>query len=133
MIDFARYLSTSYVQGSRGPDSFDCWGLVREILATHYGVPEGDIPSFGHVPDRKAELTKCKEQIQHKFTKGDSVPGSIACHVRRGILFHVGVVVSVDNVTMVLHTSNKYGPALDSLKKFSSMNSAEYFTHAAIC
>lgn len=106
--------------------------MVREVLAEHFGVPGQDIPAFGHVPDRKAELTKCKAQIEHHFIKGDPKPGAIACHVRRGILFHVGVVVEFNGDLAVLHTRNRLGPAVDSLAKFNRLNVTEYFTHNAI-
>jgi len=123
------YLMTSYKQGARGPHQFDCWGLVRDILLNHYHVPDDHIPAFGHVPDRKEELTKCKAQIEHYFRKVSPVEGAIACHVRRGILFHVGVVVPFNGGLAVLHTSNKWGPSIDSLTKFNKLNAAEYYQH----
>lgn len=129
MINVQRYLRTTYQQGARGPDQYDCWGLVREVLAEHFNVPGEHIPAFGHVPDRKAELTKCKDQIQHHFIKGNPQPGAIACHVRRGILFHVGVVIAFNDGLAVLHTRNRLGPAVDSLSKFNLLNVTEYYSH----
>lgn len=38
------YMGKPWVKGASGPDSFDCWGLVRYVQRQHYGI------SLEHVP-----------------------------------------------------------------------------------
>ena len=33
-----------WVAGGRGPDAFDCWGLVRWCWGRHFGIEVPEIP-----------------------------------------------------------------------------------------
>ncbi len=37
-----QYIGRKWVAFGRGPKAYDCWGLVMEILAVHYGIIIGD-------------------------------------------------------------------------------------------
>jgi cell wall-associated NlpC family hydrolase len=34
----ARYIGAPYVAGAAGPAAFDCWGLVRAVVALRHGI-----------------------------------------------------------------------------------------------
>ena len=33
-----RYVGKPWVSGGRGPDEFDCWGLVKYVMANEYDI-----------------------------------------------------------------------------------------------
>lgn len=47
--DINRYIGLSWAAGARGPDAFDCWGLLREVQARQFGKSIPDMPEFGAV------------------------------------------------------------------------------------
>lgn len=38
-----RYVGKPHEMGARGPDAFDCWGLIVEVLAQEFGI---SVPSL---------------------------------------------------------------------------------------
>lgn len=107
---FDDYLSIPYVDGGRDGCGLDCWGLVRDVLHAHFGVPL--LASFGHVsPDDKPGMTGGYHQVVNGFVPGACVPGAVACGFRGDCLVHVGVVVNNGRL-QVLHTSRKSGPGM---------------------
>lgn len=111
------YLAVPYRDGGRDCAGFDCWGLVRHVLHSHYGLPW--LESFGHVsPDDKQHLTDSYQQVVPAFVPGACVPGAVACGFRGACLIHVGVVVNSGGQPMVLHTSRRHGPTLQSPRAF---------------
>ncbi len=46
---WARYVGLPFEDGGRGPESFDCWGLVRQVYAFELGI---DLPSYGEISAR---------------------------------------------------------------------------------
>jgi cell wall-associated NlpC family hydrolase len=47
--DINRYIGLHWVAGARGPESFDCWGLLRHVQDAHFGIEIPDVPAFGAV------------------------------------------------------------------------------------
>ncbi len=47
------YFGKPYVPGAEGPDSYDCWGLVRAVQRAQFGI---DIPALGQEIDRESAL-----------------------------------------------------------------------------
>lgn len=121
------YLFTRYENHGRGPDAFDCWGLVRDALYNHFDVPL--LESYGLVhPDNKHEMTKSyRGEVRH-FLPGKAQSGAVAACFRGCQLIHVGLCVSPFKV---LHTSRKYGPSLDALRVFSrQFTRVEFYIYA---
>lgn len=42
-----QYIGLPWVAGGRGPDAFDCWGLLRYLQREHFGRGLPEIPEFG--------------------------------------------------------------------------------------
>lgn len=47
--DINHYVGLQWAAGARGPDAFDCWGLLRHVQAEHFGKVIPDVPEFGAV------------------------------------------------------------------------------------
>ena len=98
------YLSASYEDGARGPDKYDCWGLVREVRHLHCG--KHLLPSWGHVRNtmpreftraytlESATMEPCRPEI-----------GAIAAVFRGRLVSHVGVVVEIEGRLAILDIS----------------------------
>lgn len=47
MIWWSAWVGAPFADGGRGPAAFDCWGLVRDVLAARAGIA---LPVYGEVP-----------------------------------------------------------------------------------
>ena len=99
-----RYVGLPWMSGARGPDAFDCWGLLAWVEREHYGIalPERSI-------DPEAMLSVYRAQIDSRRWRVVSRP-SDGCGVllRGGDRPHVGVYLSNDGGG-VLHASEGVG------------------------
>lgn len=122
------YMNCPYVDGGRGPDVFDCWGLVRDVYHRRFGLPL--LKSFGQVsPDDKDTLTQAFYDVVPDFTPGPPALGTVAGGFRGGNLIHVGVVVDNNGRLEVLHTGRKHGPTLTRVAAFSALFSNVVYYH----
>jgi len=114
------YMSAVYEDGGRGPNAFDCWGLVRDVLHKYFDVPE--LLSYGCVcPDDKRSMNAGYKVVKTGFKACCAVPGAVACGYRSGCLVHVGVVVETASGLRVLHASRASGVSLVSLREFERL------------
>lgn len=115
-----RYLRTRYVPGGRGPDEFDCWGLVRDARQQLFGLPL--LPSYGAItPDDKAGLTRaCTDTVLQYLEPCKPARAAIATAWRARLCVHVGLVVQADGRLWVLETDTPGGPCLTPLRLFEN-------------
>ncbi len=116
MID--HYLNSHYQRHGRGPDAFDCWGLVRDARVRLFNKPM--LPSFGSVsPQDKRALTKSARQTisSHLCPCGPGA-GAIVTGWCGRLCVHVGIMVELDGRLWVLETEETIGPALVPLRTF---------------
>lgn len=120
------YMACPYVAYARGPESYDCWGLVRQVLSDRFGVPV--LASFGQIdPDDKAGMTQGFKEVVRAFELAAPQPGSVAACFHGEWLVHVGVCVEDAGALKVLHTSRRFGPSLDSVRVFQRLSSRVVF------
>lgn len=115
------YLQSRYVKGARGPDEFDCYGLVRAARTEIF--KRGILPACdGVAPSDKRRLTQsCLDVIDTcSLAEVDRRPGAIATGWRGSLCVHVGLVVEVDSRLMVLETDEPTGPCLTPPRRFES-------------
>jgi len=102
-----------YADGGRGPDVFDCWGLVRAIYREHLGV---DLPSYGEI--RAADLRAVARAMgagkDAEIWAPAKAPREFDVVIMRDgrggrRVVHVGVMV---DATRVLHTTKTTGGAV---------------------
>ena len=100
-----KYLNATYEDGARGPDRYDCWGLVRAVRHELLGLPL--LPSFGAVRNTMpAAFTRAYEEQAALMEECQPEPGAIAAVFRGRIVIHVAVVIEVDGGLAVLEIRN---------------------------
>lgn len=85
-------LGISFERGARGPDSFDCYGLAREMFR-RAGVTVPDFTSPGTM-ERAAELIASQSERWRKVPYGTL--NSLVTFRVEGIGSHVGYVIAPD-------------------------------------
>lgn len=101
----SKYLSATYEDGARGPDRYDCWGLVRAVRHELLGLPL--LPSFGAVRNTMpAAFTRAYEEQAALMEECQPEPGAIAAVFRGRIVIHVAVIIEVDGALAVLEIRN---------------------------
>lgn len=126
-----QYLGRPWVNGATGPDSFDCWGMLRYVQKHHFSL---DVPIWSVDAD---DVLKVVRAIQtnpelNNWTKvsepleGDSVLLAHAHHPH-----HVGVWLNVDGGG-VLHCIKGRGVIFNSLHslKISGWGRVEFYRYA---
>lgn len=114
-----QYLACDYEDGARGPDRWDCWGLVRHVIHGHLGGRL--LPSWGHVRNtmprtftrayrvESAALEECKPEV-----------GAIAAVFTGSLMTHVGVCIDVDGRLVVLEMNPKTGVRWRPVRDFEA-------------
>lgn len=92
------YLSLPYKKGSDGPDSFDCWGLVRDVCKRHIDC-EMPLLNIGRDDNQEAisEAVKGWEKIYPPYKEYDVL-------TMKGIGGrHIGICVEANGGLFLLH------------------------------
>lgn len=102
MVNVSSLIGLPFEYGGRGPDKFDCFGLLMHILKENHGQ---DIPDFRSTSDRAV--------IQSSFATGLPMWEKTEQGANTPVLFRVGKYVShcgymIDSMRMV-HTWEKSG------------------------
>ena len=114
-----KYLFTRYKKYGRGPDEFDCWGIVRTARAELFG--KDLLPSYAEIdPQDKRALTEACEEVRvdHVFSESVATPGAIATAWRARICVHVGLVIEADDRLWILESDEETGPCLTRIDQF---------------
>ena len=104
-MNVAEYIGLPYQEGARGPDAFDCWGLVRHVLAREFHV---ELPSYDYGPTA-LERQQTINHLRPQYQPTKSTPGAIALMSIAGRP-HVGVCVDAEHV---LHAREGTGSVLE--------------------
>lgn len=114
-----RYLSCDYEDGARGPDKFDCWGMVRDVLHKHLGGRL--MPSWGEVRNTMPRaFTKAYMAEAGSMVECTACPGAIAAVFRGALMLHVGIVFDIEGRLHVLETNERSGPRIRLVKDFEA-------------
>jgi len=112
-----KYLSCRYEDGARGPEMFDCWGLVREARHVHLG--KRLLPSWGHVRNTDPrEFTRAYRAEAVHMEACHAEHGAIAAVMHGHICAHVALVVYTGGRLKVLEINPKRGPRCIPLAKW---------------
>lgn len=114
-----QYLTCEYEDGARGPDKFDCWGLVRHVLHSHLGGRL--MPSWGHVRNTMPRLfTRAYKAEAADMVECGPCVGAIAAVFRGALMIHVGIVIEVEGRLRVLEINESTGVRMKLVKDFES-------------
>lgn len=105
---WAKYIGVPFADGGRGPDSYDCWGLVRASYCDVLGVT---LPSYGEISSR--DLVRIARSIRDATAESwavfDTPEPMDVCLMRSGrggrSAVHVGVMVDRRRVMHVEEAS----------------------------
>lgn len=97
MTHFAnKYIGLPWVAGGQGPDSFDCWGFVRWVLAHEYGH---DVPPVNINPNNLRDvLTAFKQDFAFQSFNEVKSPkdGDVVLMRQAKNPVHCGVWIDID-------------------------------------
>ncbi|MEM5449849.1 NlpC/P60 family protein [Paraburkholderia guartelaensis] len=110
------YINRPWVGGGRGPDSFDCWGLLAWVQREHFGI---------HLPERVTDPAGMRAIYHDELESGRwrIVPRPVhGCGVllRSGDRPHVGVYLQIDGGG-VLHAMEGVGVIYTSRHQLTVM------------
>lgn len=104
-----KYLSCAYRDGGRGPDEYDCWGLVRE--ARHKDLGFALLPSYGALRNTDPrEFTKAYSAESSTMLPCAAEHGAIAAVMVGRICVHVALVFDSAEGLQILEINPKRGP-----------------------
>lgn len=113
----AGYLNSTYEGSGRGPDKYDCWGLVREARNVHMGLRL--LPIFGDVHhDNPREVTRAYLDEARNMVSCEPESGAIAAVMRGIVCIHVALLVEYEGRLMVLETEPDSGPRFIPLDRW---------------
>ena len=104
-----------YRAGGQGPDAFDCWGLVRWVMARQFGRELPAIPV--DAADLRTVLTVFRDHPERRRWRPVSAPIDGDCVLMRQSRHpvHVGVWLNVDEGG-VLHAVSGNGVVFQRLR-----------------
>lgn len=116
----AHYLATAYRRYGRGPDAYDCWGMVRDARVRMFGKPL--LASYGEIggQDARGMTEAVNATIKAHLKPCAPVPGAMAMGWRGRLCVHVGIVVEADGRKWVLETNDSTGPVITRLRDFEA-------------
>lgn len=104
-----KYLSCTYEDGARGPEVFDCWGLVRHVR--HYELGKRLLASYGTLRNTAPrEFTKAYRDESAEMEHCGPEHGAIAAVLVGKICTHVAVVLGTPTGLFVLEINPVRGP-----------------------
>lgn len=130
-----QYIGKPWVSGARGPDEFDCWGLVWWVYKQHYGLQLPLFPGFNDVPATPLQVSGIiGETLRDPELPWDRVlVPTCGCAVAMGIgkrFHHVGVWLDLDG-GLILHAARKRNVVAQSLSAVQhlGMSNIAFFQH----
>lgn len=110
-----RYLQCRYEDGARGPDVFDCWGLVRHVR--HFELGKRLLASYGALRNTAPrEFTKAYREESAEMEQCGPEHGAIAAVLVGKICTHVAVVLGTSTGLFVLEINPRRGPRFVPLR-----------------
>lgn len=106
-----------YEPGGQGPDTFDCWGLVRHVYQHLF---ETHLQDFSHIYAR--DLKACSAQFEAAADSTNWVKlhkpehGCVVAMSRSKVLHHVGVWLDIDG-GLCLHALDGQAVVAQSLQR----------------
>ncbi|MNO71786.1 hypothetical protein D3C76_627090 [compost metagenome] len=112
-----KYLGCSYEDGARGPDRFDCWGLVR--LVRHVELGKRLLAEYGALRNTDPrEFTRAYEEESSCMERCEPEHGAVAAVMIGRICTHVALVIDSPDGLRILEINPARGPRCMSLNKW---------------
>lgn len=115
-----------YALGGRGPDAFDCWGLLMHVFRDQRGI---DLPDWNRGAVTRREVIMARQDAGAAFHGGDIASvvehpedWDVALVERPAGLWHAGLVIGHG----VLHASSGHGVVFEPRGRFQDSNGLKY-------
>ncbi len=103
----AQYIGKPWQNGGRGPDAFDCWGLLRFIYFKHLEIR---LPAYPGINAKNAKYVSglIEGEALHSWTEQDIPDEFSAVAMASGcaVFTHVGIYTRVDG-GHIIHCADK--------------------------
>lgn len=99
-----QYVGLRWESGARGPDAYDCWGLLRHVQGRHFGKQIPDVPEFGYM----AREMHLQRMLSGEWELVESAFHGAGVLMRGGDDPHVGVWLTLEGGG-VLHAMERVG------------------------
>lgn len=127
----AKYVGLPYAAGARGPDRFDCWGLVWLVYREQFGIHLPEFPGIGLGISPAAECVATfgahAQQDWQQITSPVEGCG-VGMSQRKGSIHHAGVYVG----GKVMHCWNGQPVVVDTLRslQLKGFRTIVFYRHA---
>lgn len=130
-----KYLGKPWEPGKSGPDSYDCWGLVRAVYAKKYLV---DLPIIDVDPGSPHGIRKAIARDANRSGWIETpfpVEGDIVVMSQGNIPHHIGVYLSLPEGGHIIHAVEGAGVVVQGKSSLSvhGWNITGYYTREGKC
>lgn len=116
----AKYIGLPFRIGARGPDAYDCWGLVRLIYAQERGIELSLIEGVSALNLEAYEIAAALEIKNHWQQVTVPEEFDVVCLGTAGErFFHLGLWVTLSGTGRILHTREKANAVIDTMRQIS--------------
>lgn len=125
------YVGKPWRVGARGPEAFDCFGLVWHVYKHHFGI---ELPTFAEVnnPDVRAVMAAISKEEQGPDWQRIKIPvdGCAVGLSTTRLFHHVGVYLAIDGGHL-LHALDKSNVILTPILRLQreGWQRVEFFKH----
>lgn len=89
------YVGLKYERGARGPQSYDCWGLLWKVYQDRFNI---DLPEYPGIVSKSTQV-RCQtitRDIEENWEESESFDGAGVALSQGKAFHHVGVWVEAD-------------------------------------
>jgi len=107
---YSDLLGKPFVDGGRGPDSYDCYGLATEIFRRH-GI---ELPDYRISCENASKINSTIDEEKNKWIECEKpeVPSVVVLRFNSRYFNHVGVYIGSGKF---IHTAKKTGVRIDRI------------------
>jgi len=124
------YVGKPYKPGARGPDSFDCWGLVRDIYEKRFGIA---LPEWiGLTPHNTPEFPVTRAIVEEWRPELNPFEGCVVAMSQTVAFHHVGIYLEQNGGKVIHAWSPSGGVVVNTLRELKiafSFRNIKYYRH----
>lgn len=126
----AEYVGKAHQHGGRGPEVFDCWGLLKWIYMHRYGIALPDLPGISSKQAIAISKQINKSVEEEWFPVEKPFDGCAVALAQVRSYHHVGIWIDADG-GKVLHCYDDQRVIVDTVKQLQlkGFRKVDFFKH----